>query len=673
MAAACASAAPPEVEAILSAPDAGSLRNTHSILASEPHMTGTPGDTRTIKRLAVLFESYGLDVETHEFLAYLAIPVDGSLAIVTPLAKTLPVHETAVAIDPMTAHPDLVTLGWNAYSGSGDVTARVVYANYGTEEDFERLAELGVSCKGAIVLARYGRNFRGYKAKYAEAAGAAGLVIYTDPDDNGYNKGAMYPEGGYANPRQIQRGSIKALPYPGDPLTPFVPATEDAERLDPDSLGLPTIPVQPVGWAAVEPILAQMTGPEAPENWQGGLAPTYRLTGGDELTVRLMVRQKRELIRTANVIATMRGETHPEQMVIIGSHHDAWGIGAGDPLAGTIVTLETARALSALAEETGWRPARSLVFACWGAEEFGIIGSSEWCEANAPSLLQNAVAYINLDAAAMGPRFRASASPSLQPLLRELARIVPDTEGGPIRHEEAEPLSIGRLGGGSDHVGFLSHLCIPSINLGAGGSRGSAYHSNYDTLAWYRKVVGEGYRSAAMLTRMTAMLAVRLADDPLVALDPTGLAPDAAGAVDALRERAAALGFEVDLSALEAAIEDHRAHARIAMERARAAAGAGELTTKDLDRINALLRALDRAWLASDGLPGRPWHRNLYAAPDETSGYAAWAFPGIRRAIEDGDGAAFRAAEGRCIDALGVMTQILEAIEVIAAASSTRG
>jgi N-acetylated-alpha-linked acidic dipeptidase len=656
----------PTDERVLTAPDAGSLSMIHATLAAEPHVAGTPGDARTIERIAGMFESFGLRVEKQEFFAYLARPIDARLSIVTPNPRDLPLHEPAIPQDPMTAHPDLDRFGWNAYSGSGDVTAQVVYANYGTRDDFRQLAELGVSCRGRIVLARYGGNFRGYKAEYAQDAGAAGLVIFTDPKDNGYGKGAMYPEGGYATPTQIQRGSIKTLPYDGDPLTPFIPATEDARRLEPASVELPTIPVQPVGWAAVEPIFARMTGPEAPEAWRGGLTPVYRLTGGEGLTVRLMVEQAREIVRTANITATLVGAQSPELKVIIGSHHDAWGFGAGDPLAGTIVTIETARALSQLADE-GWRPARSVVFACWGAEEFGIIGSVEWCEANAQDLLRNAIAYINLDAAAMGPEFHAGASPSLQPLIRTLAGIVPNTLGEPIHARGDEPLPIGRIGGGSDHVGFLSHLCIPSIDLGAHGSDGSAYHSNYDTIAWYQQIVGTGYEPALMLAQMTALLAVRLADEPLAPLDPSGLWPDADAAIRALQERATELGVAADFSPLQAGIGAFGARARTVMERLRSDEARGLLGAPSLATINALVRAIDRAWMSSEGLPDRPWHRNLYAAPDATSGYAAWAFPGVRHALESGDPVAIDREQQRCVRSLVVMTQILDAIDAIVA------
>lgn len=662
-----AGAEPLTTEQILKAPDPATLSQFHATLATEPHVAGSPGDLRTIERLAGLFDSFGLHVETHEFFTYIPRPIDASLAIVTPEPKELAVREPVIEQAPATAHPELNPLGWNAYSGSGEVTGQVVYANYGTMDDFAQLRAMGVSCKGKIVLAKYGGNFRGYKAKYAEEAGAAGLIIFTDPEDNGYGRGAMYPEGGYSNPEQIQRGSIKALAYDGDPLTPFSEASESAERLDPATVGLPTIPVQPIGWASAEPILKQMDangGEAAPEDWQGGLPLTYRISGGEGLTLRLMVEQEREIVRSANVIATLEGIEQPKRKVIIGSHHDAWGIGAGDPLAGTIVTIETARALSELVEQ-GWRPKRSIVFACWGAEEYGIIGSVEWCEANAPDLLANAIAYINLDAAAMGPNFATSASPSLHPLIRELAGIVPDTEGAPIHSEGQEPMRIGRLGGGSDHSAFLTHLCIPSVNLGAYGSAGSSYHSNYDTLEWYHQIVGSDYESALMLARMSTMLAVRLTSDTIIPLNQTGLAADATDALDTIAERASKLGFSANLKPLRAGIDAFAIKAQDVADKLESRFAQGDLDAQSIEMINSVSSALDRAWMSAEGLPGRPWRRNLYAAPDETSGYAAWGFPGVRHALEARDRDLLEQEQQRCLRSLDVMTQMLDALDAM--------
>jgi N-acetylated-alpha-linked acidic dipeptidase len=517
------------VERLLAGPDPDRIRGYHDVLASQPHDAGTPGDAAVVDALAGWFESFGLEVEKQELHLYLSTPVSASVSILDPAGGepiALPIREKPVEGDPYSRDGSLRP-GWNAYAGSGTVEAGVVYANYGRLEDFERLEQLGVEVEGRIVLARYGGNYRGYKAKFAEEAGAAGLIIYTDPADSGWGRGLPWPEGGYANETHIQRGSIKTLDYHGDPLTPFVEATEDAERLDPAKVGLPTIPVQPVPWSAAEKILSRMNGPEVPGGWQGGLPMRYRLTGGENLTVRLEVEQTRGTVVTHNVMGTLRGSTHPDEVIIIGCHHDAWGFGASDPAAGMICVVEAARVFGELAQQ-GWRPARSIVFAGWAAEEHGIVGSVEYVESRPEWLSENAVAYLNLDMAAMGPTFRSAASPSLQGVIASAARLVPQPGGAagetvwhrwtgnplepgePTEHTvppdpafEPDLPSFGTLGGGSDHVGFLCHLCIPSASMGGGGTRGVSYHSIYDNLAWYRAVVGDDYEPARMVTQMT--------------------------------------------------------------------------------------------------------------------------------------------------------------------------
>ncbi|HEX6203665.1 MAG TPA: M28 family peptidase, partial [Thermoanaerobaculia bacterium] len=438
-------------EALRATVDPARLRAWHDLLSSRPHVAGTPGDRAVIDALAREMASMGLAVEVQELDLYLPRPVRAELTVLAPERVPLDLQEAALAEDPWSDHPEL-HFGWNAYSGSGTVEAGVVYAHYATPEDFARLAELGVEVAGKIVVARYGRSFRGYKARYAEAAGAAGLVLYGDPEDGGYVRGRMWPAGGWANGTAIQRGSVLTLPYPGDPLTPFVPAQPDGEaadggpveRLDPAAVDFPGIPVQPVGWQAAAEILGRMSGPAVPEEWQGGLPFNYRLDGGPELRVRLRVEQERELVRTANVVGTLVGERFPDETVILGCHHDAWSFGAGDPNAGSILVLEAARAFSAAAR-AGRRPDRSVVFAHWGAEEFGILGSVEWVEAHARDLTAGAVAYINLDMAAMGPRFGASATPSLADLVVAASRQVEQArEPGTTVHaawtgEDGEP------------------------------------------------------------------------------------------------------------------------------------------------------------------------------------------------------------------------------------------
>jgi len=662
-------------DAVADAIDPAELRRWHELAASAPHRAGTPGDANLVDALVSAHEAMGLDVERQELELYLARPVSASLDIIAPETITLPVKEAALSEDPDTQRPD-IDIGWNAYSGSGEASGPVVYANYGTKEDFEKLAELGVELDGKIVIARYGGNFRGFKAKFAEEAGAAGLVIYTDPEDGGYRKGLPYPEGGYANETSIQRGSIKTLPYPGDPLTPFEPSIPGAETLDPADVALPTIPVQPVGWAAAEEILSRMKGEPAPTSWHGALPFTYRVQSDpdkDGLQVRLRVEQERELVTTHNVVATLRGAERPEELVIIGCHHDAWTFGASDPSAGTMLVLEAARAFAEAAEQ-GLRPKRSIAFAHWGAEEYGIIGSVEWVEAHRRELFRGAVAYLNLDGAARGPDFGASASPTLKPVILSAAADTPDPrsdEGASVLadwldrtdDDADERPRFGNLGGGSDHVGFYCHLGVPSAGLSGGGTSGTAYHSGYDTLRWYRQVVGEDYVPAATLTRTVSRAAARLANGDLLPLDPRRYATDTRRHLESLDQRAEALDFPVDFASLRTAIGRFENRAAPVFDRLPAALDEGRLSERDLRSINTLLLSLERVWLHEPGLPERPWFRNLYAATDPNSGYAAWMLPGLRHAIESQDADSLEQFQRQYIDVFRMLGEMMTAIK----------
>ncbi|MHC5024414.1 MAG: M28 family peptidase [Planctomycetota bacterium] len=656
---------------LIDVPAAASLRSVHEKLASEPHVAGTPGDERVIEQLASAYAELGLDVERHEIEVLLAYPEEASLKLVdsrgrgadddpdaSPITRIeLPLQEMPLEEDRFTQSDEL-TWGWNAYSGSGDVTAEIVYANYGTKADFRTLADLGVDVAGKVVLARYGGNFRGFKAKFAQDAGAAALIIYTDPDDSGYRRGPIYPEGGWANATYIQRGSIKTLPYPGDPLTPFVEATPDAERLDPAEIDLPAIPVQPIGWGAAGEIMKRMAGEPLPRplrsSWQGGLPVPYRLTGGPGLELNVHVQQRREIRPTANVLATLRGSEHPEQLIVVGCHHDAWTFGAGDPNAGSIVVYEIARCFAEAAEQ-GRRPARSIVFANWAAEEYGIIGSTEWVESRREELLEQAVAYINLDMAAMGPNFRSSAAPLLRTVIADAARAVPHPADPDERDvydlwtgEGEQPPAFGSLGGGSDHVGFYCHVGVPAASFGAGGSDGVSYHSNYETLAWYQAVVGDSYEPAIMLSRIGAVAVSRLANASIVPLDPRQYAADIRQHLGRIHRRAGEIGVSFDLSRLDEAVGRLERTAIRVVQRVHVGLERGRLAPRQVARLDRIFRQLERSWLYEPGLDGRPWYRSLYAATDPDSGYGAWLLPDLRAAVEAGDEDAAATAVQRC-------------------------
>lgn len=644
-----------------------SLGAFHEVLAAEPHVAGTGGDLRVIQTIAAEFEKAGLEVQVHWIWPYLSRPIAAELQIVSPTQEALPLTEPPIDADPDTRHPEL-TVGFNAYSGSGDATAEVVYANYGRKEDFEALKALGVDCRGKIVVARYGGNYRGYKAKFAEQAGAAGLIIYTDPADSGYMRGLMYPEGGWATEHQIQRGSLQTMAYSGDPLTPNVEATETAPRIDPSEASLPRIPVQPVGWGSAQRILEQMKGPGVPEeSWQGALPFPYRVEGGPELRVRLMVKQERAITKTANVVGTLRGSKYPDELVVVGCHHDAWCFGAADPLAGTHVLLECARVFGEAAKR-GDRPERTIIFAAWAAEEHGIIGSSEWVEANIERLTRGGVAYFNLDMAAMGPLFNASGSPTLSTLIVDATRDVPQARE-PERTVFSEWSSrkaamdapaalgivddpsrlVGTMGGGSDHVGFYFHACMPSASVGGGGSRGTSYHSNYDTIRWYRQVVGDDYEPSLMIVRALNVAVSRLARADVLPLDPRQIGPAVRRHALELAERARSAGLNADCSA---AISE--------IERVNAAAGAyvQALVAHSPGAAPDAL-ATERAWRVGGGLPGRPWLVNAFMAPDRDSGYSAWPLPLLREAIENRDQTALDAAIADLVGRLSTLEQTL--------------
>lgn len=672
------------------------LRGWHDLLAAEPHVAGTGGDERVIEKLRSTFESFGLETRVHEFWALLPRPSAAVLQIVSPEQRDLILKERVLDEDLYTQHPALDP-GWNAFSGSGDVTGELVYANYGRKEDFETLATLGIEVRGRIVVARYGGNYRGYKAKFAQKAGAAGLIIYTDPAESGYARGLLYPEGGYANDTCIERGSLQTLAYIGDALTPGVEATRDAPRLKVDDVGLCAIPVQPIGYGAALEIMKRMSGravADHPETrgWQAGLPVPYRLTGGASLRVRLKVEQDREIRRSANVVGVLRGSKEPGRMVVIGCHHDAWGFGAADPLAGTIALVEAARALSLASREHG-PLRRSIAFCAWGAEEYGIIGSSEWVEGNRDLLATEAAAYFNLDMASMGVDFGSASGPSIRRAIASAAAEVPQArdpdrmvlDAWMARGKDATDPSLpafGDLGGGSDHVAFWCHVGVASAGLSAGGSPGTSYHSIYDNLAWYRKIVGEDYEPAMMITRMAAGSALRIATEELLPIEPwvcvsefrrhlrdislrgvaaglwsaPGAAPtEQAAAPDSLAPVAGPLE-ELDR---DAARTEREVKAAVIDWRERAAAGT--LSANELDDLNTRLLATDRAWVLPEGLPERPWFKNLLAAPDRDSGYASWMLPMLRRVVEDKDSAALDAALKAYA---GVFRSLREIVEV---------
>ena len=666
-------------EKLIALPRASELSRWHDVLTQEPHVAGTPGDMRQVERLKQAFESMGLKARVEGFRAYLSRPISATLEIIDDAAsqESAPVqntNQTATAApttrkgvlslalneknlleDPATAHPDL-TYGWNAYSGNGDVTAEVVYANYGTQEDFDKLKALGVDVKGKIVLARYGKNFRGFKARFAENAGAAGLIIFTDPGDSGFTKGATWPSGGgWANDACIQRGTLNTLPYPGDPGTPGVYAADNVSRELPQNLDLPRIPVQPVGYASAGAIMARMKGVDIPDpSWQGGLNFPYRLTGGNNLKVHLAIEQERFLGGSANVLAMVQGWRRPDEVIVVGCHHDAWGYGAADPCAGTICLLEAANCVAQLAKQGIW-PERSIIFAAWGAEEFGIIGSTEWVEGHDNEMGGKIVSYVNLDMAAMGPNLSLALTPELTQVAKDCAAMIP-AAGDPSNSALSVMLSnnksdtlFGTLGGGSDHVGFVCRMVVPAIAISAGGSQGSSYHSNYDTTAWYRATVGENYEPALMVTRATLSFMALMSNQKWTPYQYGEIGRLGLKALDGLTQLAKTDKEKSALEILRPML--------ITLQTQGELVDAGILKDQPQNphaeqRLITGMRRFIKAFKDDAGLPDRPWYRNLWVATDPSNSYSASVFPMIQEALQANDPQRLEVALERTADAI---------------------
>lgn len=609
-------------------------------ITSEPHAAGSPANEKVKDYLVETMKTAGWDVVVHPYDVYLSkTPGESLVEIITPIRKPLNQQEYILSEDPYSSNPDLWK-GWNAFSGSGDVTAEVVYANYGLKADFEKLKELGIDVKGKIVLARYGGNFRGFKAKFAEEHGAVGLLIFTDPGDSGYAKGLVYPEGIYYNESSVQRGSLLTLDWTGDALTPFEPALPldgktKIKRLNPDEVGLHTIPVTPIPYGSAQEIIAQMKGKAVPSGWQGGLPFTYRLEGGKELQVRLKVQQDRGYVRANNVVATLKGSTNPDEWVILGCHYDAWSFGSTDPNSGTSMLLSLTETLGNMAKE-GFQPSRSIMIAHWDAEEHGVIGSTEWVEQFRDELSAKAVAYINLDAAVSGRNFGASASPTLKKIIMESAKEVAFPDSAKTVYEvwagKKEEPSIGNLGGGSDHIAFYMHVGVPSLNGGTGGP--TLYHTNYDNLHFYEKFADPSFQMGGTVEQVVGIMGLRLANADIIPYQVSRYAQDMALHFENAEKGiktfdSSFLGFEKSKAAntaMKSSAEELDSKIAFALN-------ASQMDTKKLKAINQDLLGLEKSFIDPKGMYFGNWYRSLYAANDPFSGYASWVLPGIQYEI----------------------------------------
>ena len=624
-------------------PDAVNIRATIQKLSSQPHLAGTPGSKQTAEWILAQLKEYGLDADIETFDALLPTPHERALEMIEPTRFTAKLNEPAVASDPDSSNPDIVP-PYNAYSGDGDVTAPLVYANYGLPADYATLKEKGIDVNGKIVIVRYGASFRGVKPRVAYEHGAVGCIIYSDPRDDGYFQGDPFPKGPYRPADGVQRGSVLDLGVqPGDPG--HVPPAEFTT--------IQQIPVLPISYNDATPLLAALDGPVAPEPWRGALPFTYHL-GGGLVRVHLKVVMNHETRPLYDVIARIPGSEFPDEWVMYGNHHDAWVFGAGDPLSGAAPLLETARTLAGLTQK-GWKPKRSVIFAFWDGEEFGLIGSTEWAEKHSEELNRKLAVYINSDSSGKGT-LDLGGSPTLENFMREVVRDVEDPHSQkPLLDEYLAKLSkttpsvpaefhLAPLGSGSDYTPFLQHLGIASLSLGFDGESGDGvYHSAYDDFYWYSHFEDTDFAYGRALAQLNATVAMRLADASMLPFEFGRLSASVATWLDEignLKTTDASAAAEKEKLNLDAA---RKADAKLAQAAEafaksydRAVGKLSAATPAQLAAINRILIDSERDMTPEPGLPGRPWYRHRIYAPGRYTGYAVKTLPGIREAVEAG-------------------------------------
>jgi N-acetylated-alpha-linked acidic dipeptidase len=657
-------------------PSPASAREHLRRLTLEPHVAGTKEDYATAVYVRDQLRSYGLDAELREYQVWMNYPnAPTVLELITTKRQRLETREAVVPGDPTSANPKITPL-FNGYSPSGDVTAPVVYANYGLPNDYEELQKAGVDVKGKIVIVRYGNSFRGVKAKVAQDHGAVGCIIYSDPADDGYMQGDVYPKGPWRPVASGQRGSVQYLfDYPGDPLTPGRPAIEGVPRLKPEeATDLTRIPVQPIAYDVARQIIAPLKGPVRPRNFQGGLPFAYHAGGTDDVKVRLKTDMDYKQRPIWDVITRIDGADQKDRWIVLGNHRDAWVFGAVDPNSGTAAMLEVGRGLGQLLK-SGWQPRRSIVLCSWDAEEYGLIGSTEWAEEFASELKDKAVAYLNLDAAVSGPHFGAQTVPSLWKLLRAVTRDVKDPKSGKsvyqawqdrtndLRSEEerhtAGEARIGPLGSGSDYTPFLQHLGIASTDMSFGGDYG-VYHSAYDSFYWMDHFGDPGFQYHVAAAQIWGTLAMRLADADGLSFDYTDYASDVRAF---FREAVRIAGWRnlanaFDEKPMNAALDDFAKEAE-RIEKARQDATKSGDRAK-LTRINDALMNAERQFIDQRGLRGRAWYKHQIYAPGIYTGYAAQPLTDFRQALDDRNGPNAKEGLDRIVEALKRATDTLK-------------
>ncbi len=659
-------------------PDSARLKEYMEAIARSPHVAGQPSSKRVADYALAKFKSFGLDANLEVFEAMMPWPIETSVEVVGPEKYTLKVKEPVLAEDPDSG--DQTPL-YNAYSGDGNVTGEVVYVNYGMPADYDKLKELGVDVKGKIVIARYGAGWRGIKPKVAYEHGAIGCLIYSDPRDDGYYAGDVYPAGPYRPEFGAQRGSVMDMPiHAGDPLTPGWGSEPGGRknRIE-DAQTILKIPVLPISYGDALPILRQLKGKVVPNEWKGALPITYHV-GPGPASVHMNLKFEWKNRPLYDVVVRIPGATRPDEWIIFGNHHDAWVNGADDPTSGAVSLMETARGLGELLK-TGWRPSRTIILALWDGEEWGLLGSTEWAEKHDAELKQKAAVYINSDGTGKG-WLSMGGSHGLQQFANEAAKDVMDPRTGkPVFEEarkhavqgepegdarkaaEADPsLRLAPLGSGSDFTPFLQHLTLSALSVGFGGeSPGGVYHSAYDTVKWYQTYSDGEYIYGRTLSQLTGTLLLRLADAPVLPFQYVDTADTLMRYVVELEKLASEKkDSRVDLKPVRAAVESLRASAQ---EFEKAYSSIGRMSTQSL-LANAQLKQLNKLLLTSeqrlgngDGLPRRDWFKHQIYAPGFYTGYGVKTMPQIREGLE----------EGRYTEAQGGVRTVSAAVNALAA------
>jgi N-acetylated-alpha-linked acidic dipeptidase len=676
-------------------PDPANLRSYMERMSARPHHVGSPYDKDNAEWILGKLKEWGLDAQIEIFDVLFPTPKERALEMISPryVAK---IEEPTVRQDPTSSQHDEQLPTYNAYSIDGDVTAPLVYVNFGIPEDYDTLDRLGISVKGAVAIARYGVSWRGIKPKVAAEHGAVGCLIYSDPHEDGYFAGDVFPDGPFRNPTGVQRGSVMDMPvYPGDPLTPGVGATKDAKRLPLNEVTtLTKIPVMPISYSDAEPLLRSLKGPVAPAAWRGSLPMTYHVGPGAQ--VHLKLKFNWDLKPLYNVIARIPGATYPDEWIIRGNHHDGWVNGAQDPVSGAAPLLEEARGLAMLVRQ-GWKPKRTIVLCFWDGEEPGLLGSTEWAETHADELRRNAAVYINSDGNMRG-FLAVEGSHTLEKFVNGVAKDIEDPEtkltvwkrmqfrriGGPAGPGGAATapadrgeartrpdLRIGALGSGSDYTAFLDHLGIASINLGFGGEEGGGiYHSIYDDFYWYTHFADTDFAYGRALAQTAGTTVMRLADADLLPFDFDDFTDTIRRYIDEVqrlakdkRDQIVERNRQID-EGLFAALENPRektvppqretvppflsfaplenglaALERTTAEFDKALAHAAEnggaaLARATLKDANDRLVAVERAFTLTDGLPNRTWFKHQIYAPGFYTGYGVKTLPAVRESIE---------------------------------------